>query len=220
VISPYAKQNYVSHVQYDHTSILKFLEWNYKLPALNNRDAAANNLLDMFDFKHSAAKPFVYKLGSTIDPTSDYYHNINGDIDLNGAMKSGTTITIQNKTNHTELKAAYGQTLPSQYGDYGLTTSIKDTGKLQYHFQVPAGTYKVTVRNGNNIASATISTNATTTTTYNGVTFYNDKSDLKLQHSSSDSESGKENQDNSGQNGDFQGNLHDGQNERLSKNKH
>jgi hypothetical protein len=127
-------------------------------------------------------------------------------------MKAGTTVTLENKTNHTELKATYGQTLPSQYGDYGLTTSINDNGKLQYHFQVPAGTYKVTVRNGKNIASATISANATTTTTYNGVTFYNDKSDLKLQLSKSDNESGNENErgndkdDNSSQKSDHKEN--------------
>jgi phospholipase C len=219
LISPYAKQNYVSHVQYDHTSILKFLEWNYQLPALNNRDLAANNLLDMFDFKRSKAKPFVYQLGSAADPTSDYYHNINGDIDLNGAKAAGTTVTLASKTDQTVLKATYGQTLPSQYGDYGLTTSINESGKLQYHFQVPAGTYKITVRNGNNIASATIIANETTTTTYNGVTFYNDKSDLKLQQSSNDSEGNNENEDNSGQKGDFQGNWDDVQKQKQGMNK-
>jgi phospholipase C len=61
VISPYAKENYVSHVQYDHTSILKFIEWNYQLPALNNRDAAANNMLDMFDFDHPDFTPYMFQ---------------------------------------------------------------------------------------------------------------------------------------------------------------
>jgi hypothetical protein len=86
VISPYAKQNYVSHVQYDHTSILKFLEW------------------------------------------------INGEIDLNGADKTHTTVTLQNEDNkadHSMQSATYGQTLPSQYGDYGVTSSVSDIGKLQ-----------------------------------------------------------------------------------------
>ncbi|MFD0693439.1 alkaline phosphatase family protein [Paenibacillus sp. GCM10027628] len=61
VISPYAKQNYVSHVQYDHTSILKFLEKTYNLPALNNRDAAANDLSDMFDFQLPNFTPYIYQ---------------------------------------------------------------------------------------------------------------------------------------------------------------
>ncbi|MCZ8517324.1 stalk domain-containing protein [Paenibacillus filicis] len=61
VISPYAKQNYVSHVQYDHTSILKFIETNYNLPALNNRDAVANNLTDMFDLNNPNFTPYMYQ---------------------------------------------------------------------------------------------------------------------------------------------------------------
>ncbi|SEB82397.1 alkaline phosphatase family protein [Paenibacillus sp. GP183] len=180
VISPYSKQNYVSHVQYDHTSILKFLEWNYNLPALNNRDKNANNLLDMFDFKHPNAKPYVYQLGAAVDPKSDYYHNINGEIDLNGAKKEDTTITLINNADRTVQTAKYGQTLASQYGDFGLTALETANGKLQYHFQVPSGTFIVKVRSGNNTSSATITTNSVNTMTYNGVTFYNDKSDHKL----------------------------------------
>lgn len=51
LISPYAKRNYVSHVQYDNTSILKFIEWNYGIRNLNNRDKNAANLLDMLKFQ-------------------------------------------------------------------------------------------------------------------------------------------------------------------------
>lgn len=49
-LSPYAKANFVSHVVNDHTSILKFIENRFGLPALTARDAAANPLLEMFDF--------------------------------------------------------------------------------------------------------------------------------------------------------------------------
>jgi phospholipase C len=51
VVSPWAKRDYVSHVIYDHTSILKFLETKWNLPALTYRDANAHNMLDFFDFK-------------------------------------------------------------------------------------------------------------------------------------------------------------------------
>ena len=34
----------MSHRTFDHTSILKFIEWRFGLPALTPRDAAANNL--------------------------------------------------------------------------------------------------------------------------------------------------------------------------------
>jgi phospholipase C len=49
VVSPYAKQDYVSHVLHDHTSVLAFLELKYNLPALTFRDANANDLTDFLD---------------------------------------------------------------------------------------------------------------------------------------------------------------------------
>ena len=52
VISPYSKPHHVSHVVYDHTSILKFIETRFGLPPLTRRDAAADPMLDMFDFSH------------------------------------------------------------------------------------------------------------------------------------------------------------------------
>src|SRR6185503_9197955 len=58
VISPWAKPHHVSHVVYDHTSILKFIETRYGLAPLTRRDAAADPMLDMFDFTHqSVAHP-------------------------------------------------------------------------------------------------------------------------------------------------------------------
>jgi phospholipase C len=56
VVSPYAKKAYVSHKTYDHTSITRFIETKFKLPALTSRDANADPLLDFFDFKNP---PFV-----------------------------------------------------------------------------------------------------------------------------------------------------------------
>lgn len=50
VVSPWAKRDHVSHQIYDHTSILKFLETKWNLPALTYRDANALNMLDFFDF--------------------------------------------------------------------------------------------------------------------------------------------------------------------------
>jgi phospholipase C len=50
VISPYAKEHFVSHTVYDHTSILHFIETRFGLPTLTNRDQAADPMLGMFDF--------------------------------------------------------------------------------------------------------------------------------------------------------------------------
>lgn len=49
VISPYARRNFIAHGQYDHTSILKMIEWRFGLPALSNRDSSANNLAEVLN---------------------------------------------------------------------------------------------------------------------------------------------------------------------------
>jgi phospholipase C len=54
VVSPFAKAHYVSHVVYDHTSILRFIETRFGLPAMTRRDAAASPMLDFFDFANPA----------------------------------------------------------------------------------------------------------------------------------------------------------------------
>jgi phospholipase C len=49
VASPLARRGHVAHDLYDHTSVLKMIEWGWDLPALTPRDAAANNLADVLD---------------------------------------------------------------------------------------------------------------------------------------------------------------------------
>jgi phospholipase C len=59
VVSPYAKQNYVSHVQYEHGSILRFVEDTFGLPRLAASDTRANSpAWDCFDFT-KPPRPFV-----------------------------------------------------------------------------------------------------------------------------------------------------------------
>jgi phospholipase C len=50
VISPFAPRRTVAHGVYDHTSILKMIEWRYNLAPLTPRDAAANNLAEVLTF--------------------------------------------------------------------------------------------------------------------------------------------------------------------------
>jgi phospholipase C len=53
VVSPYAKQGYVSHVVHDFGSILRFIEETFGLATLGYADARADNLADCFDFTQS-----------------------------------------------------------------------------------------------------------------------------------------------------------------------
>ncbi len=52
VVSPYAKAGYVGHQTYDHTSITRFIEAKFKVPALTARDANALPPYDLFDFEN------------------------------------------------------------------------------------------------------------------------------------------------------------------------
>jgi len=54
VVSPYARPHYVSHKVYDHTSVLRFIETRFDLPALTRRDANADPMLRLFKFSRPA----------------------------------------------------------------------------------------------------------------------------------------------------------------------
>ena len=56
VISPYAKNHYISHVQHEFGSILKFTEEVFGLPSLHTTDERADDLFDCFDFSKSPGK--------------------------------------------------------------------------------------------------------------------------------------------------------------------
>jgi len=53
-ISPWSRPAFVSHHVHDHTSILRFIETRFDLPALTRRDANAYPLLELFDFSAPA----------------------------------------------------------------------------------------------------------------------------------------------------------------------
>src|SRR5947209_4423749 len=52
VLSPFARRGGIDHHVYDHTSILKFVEWRFGLAPLAPRDRAARNLAYALDFAH------------------------------------------------------------------------------------------------------------------------------------------------------------------------
>jgi phospholipase C len=54
VVSPYSVPHFVSHVVNDHTSILAFIELRFGLAPLTARDAAANPMLEFFNWSTPA----------------------------------------------------------------------------------------------------------------------------------------------------------------------
>ncbi len=66
IVSPFSAPGVIAPGVYDHTSILKMIEWRWSLPALSVRDAAASNLAEALNFsieRHTApdyaVPPFV-----------------------------------------------------------------------------------------------------------------------------------------------------------------
>jgi phospholipase C len=60
IVSPFAKRGLVAHDVYDHTSVLKLIEWRWGLPSLQPRDAAARNLAEALDFSAPNTTAPVY----------------------------------------------------------------------------------------------------------------------------------------------------------------
>jgi phospholipase C len=71
LISPWARPFFVSHEVYDHTSILKLAETKWNLPALTYRDANANAMLDMLQFRWPFfAEPELAQPLAVTDPSA------------------------------------------------------------------------------------------------------------------------------------------------------
>ncbi len=60
VISPFARRGFVSHQTFDHTSILRMIEWRFGLKPLTPRDAKAHNLATVLDFANPNATAPTY----------------------------------------------------------------------------------------------------------------------------------------------------------------
>ncbi|HVV01253.1 MAG TPA: alkaline phosphatase family protein [Verrucomicrobiae bacterium] len=65
VISPWSPRGTIAHGLYDHTSVLRMIEWRWSLRPLTVRDAGANNLAEVLDFSRSnpAAPQFSVPAG-------------------------------------------------------------------------------------------------------------------------------------------------------------
>jgi phospholipase C len=69
VVAPMARRGFVAEGVYDHTSILRMIEWRFDLRPLSLRDAGANNLAEVLDFRenHPADAP-VYDVAPFDSP--------------------------------------------------------------------------------------------------------------------------------------------------------
>jgi phospholipase C len=68
VISPYALAGHVDRTLGEHTSILRFVEANWGLPALTGRDRRASDLSHLFDFDQVPRSPDPVRFAMACDP--------------------------------------------------------------------------------------------------------------------------------------------------------
>ncbi len=68
LISPYAKQSYISHVEHDHLSLLDLVEARFDLPSLGSRPSVAPAFDDAFAVEAGPRRPIVTTNGG-LPPT-------------------------------------------------------------------------------------------------------------------------------------------------------
>ncbi len=66
VVSPYARRGFVDHTILDHTSILRFIADNWRLPYLTPREAQAGNLTGAFNFTGATVGLSAADLGQAV----------------------------------------------------------------------------------------------------------------------------------------------------------
>lgn len=78
VVSPFAKENYVSNTVLNHLSLLAFIEYNWQIPSLNTFVSSSNLPLDFFSFNttyangNSARTPQLFSQNGSFPLTPQY----------------------------------------------------------------------------------------------------------------------------------------------------
>ena len=70
LVSPYARRGKIVHETLDYTSILRFIEDNWRLAPLSKRDASATSIASAFDFTAGARAPVLVSTDRSVPPTN------------------------------------------------------------------------------------------------------------------------------------------------------
>ncbi len=68
LVSPYARRGHIEHATLDFTSILRFIEENWRLKPLAKRDATASSIAAAFDFRSDPQEPTILPAVRGIEP--------------------------------------------------------------------------------------------------------------------------------------------------------
>ena len=103
VLSPFAQRGGIDHHTYDHTSILKMIEWRFGLKPLAPRDAAARNMATALDFQHPNNK--IPSLPTISDPGPHFC----GSPDVGMALEDPFWVELRDKV---QSSPAWRQVVP------------------------------------------------------------------------------------------------------------
>jgi len=133
VMGPYAKQHYVSSVQYDHTSALKHLQNHFQLGGLNARMDAATDLTDCIDLDRLARGEPAPPIPASMFPK------------LNAAewpFESTTCIPPQGGFFQADDLSAWADANPTAFKGYDARADTHEYLKSIHDYCVKSGLYK------------------------------------------------------------------------------
>ncbi len=108
LVSPYAKRGFVSSDTSDFTSILAFIESNWNLKPLTDRDARANDMMEAFDFNRPPRPPVFLNLERDVpEPDRPYtppvYAAYTGALGLTAVLAALATVRSRKRPRHSHL---------------------------------------------------------------------------------------------------------------------
>lgn len=72
VISPFAKEDYISSTEMTHTSLLAFIDYNWNMPALNQLVSVSNIPIDFFYFEKGTSGEYITRNPVQFNATSGF----------------------------------------------------------------------------------------------------------------------------------------------------
>jgi len=138
IISPYAIPGYISHTQYEFSSVLRTIEERFNLAPLSDRDQHANDMWDSFDFGQTSNPPLILQPRSCPLNSASYVQfgsqgigTSSPEIDMPFTNWGRTPVTITNVSttgDFTQRNTCNGVVRPRYRCDFYLTFTPETPG--------------------------------------------------------------------------------------------
>jgi phospholipase C len=150
VISPYAKPGYISHEQGEFASFDKFIEKDFNLPSLGQRDSLqqTSDLMDYFNFSQKPLPPLILKLENASIPLRVSVYGAGGGV---SNVKAAVTPSVGGLSTDFFFDVIYDLPMTPSKREViidGASHTMSLLGKLQdgdtfyqYTTKLPVGSY-------------------------------------------------------------------------------